>query len=54
VRSDLKAVEGISEVETDLDEQTCCFKVARSVNVKTLLDGLAEKNNKISDWSLVK
>ncbi len=53
MRSDLKAVEGVTEVETDLDEQTCCFKIDDSVDVKELVDGLAQKNNKMSQWTYV-
>ena len=39
-------------VETDLDEKTCCFEVKTDVDVKKLLTELAAKNNKIEDWSI--
>jgi len=54
VRNDLKAVAGVSEIETDLDEQTCTFKLVASVDAEKLLDELASKNNKILDWSIIK
>ena len=51
MRSDLKAVAGISSIETDLDEKTCSFNVEETIDVSKLLDDLADKNNKISDWA---
>jgi len=53
VRGDLKAVGGITNIETDLDELTCSFDVDSSVDVEELIDRLAEKNNKLSDWTFV-
>jgi hypothetical protein len=53
VRSDFKAVEGITSIETDLDEKTCSFKIVASVDVHELLDGLMKKNNKMSEWTFV-
>ena len=50
MRSDLKAVDVVSDIETDLDTQTSTFKVEGSVDVEDLLNKLAEKNNKISEW----
>ena len=52
MRSDLKAVEGVTNIETDLDELTCCFEIANDVDIRELLDGLAKTNNKIKDWSI--
>ena len=49
----MKAIAGVTDIETDLDEQTCSFKVATSVNVDELLNDLAENNNKISAWEFV-
>lgn len=51
MRSDLKAVAGVSNVKTDLDEMTCCFDLAGDVDVKEMLNKLAKANNKIKDWS---
>ena len=53
MRSDLKAVDGISNIETDLDELTCSFKIDSSVDVKELVNRLAEKNNKLAEWTFV-
>ena len=53
MRSDLKAVKTVSGIETNLDEQTCTFKIDASVDVKKLLNSLAKKNNKISEWDFV-
>lgn len=50
MRSDLKAVGGVRAIETDLDEQTCLFELDATVDVKKLLDSLAQKNNKLADW----
>ena len=51
MRSDLKAVQGTSNIKTDLDEKTCSFEVANDVDVEELLDSLADKNNKMFEWS---
>jgi len=51
VRNDLKAVEGVSNIKTDLDEMTCDFEIDKSVDVSELLDGLASKNSKMLEWS---
>jgi len=48
----LKAVVGVTQIETDLDEQSCTFCVAQSVDIEKLLYELAEKNNKIAEWKL--
>ena len=52
MRSDLKDVNGITDIETDLDAQTCSFKIEGSADVERLLNQLAEKNNKMSEWEL--
>ena len=39
VRNDLKATEGVTSIETDLDEQTCSFRVDASVDVRESLNG---------------
>jgi hypothetical protein len=53
VRSDLKAVAGITNIETDLDDKTCSFMIVASVDVQQVLNGLMEKNNKMSEWTFV-
>ena len=53
VRSDLKAISSITGIETNLDEQTCSFKIDPTVDVQTMLDSLAKNNGKISDWKMV-
>ena len=53
MRGDLKAVGGITNIETDLDESTCSFQVDSSVDVEELINRLAEKNNKLSEWTFV-
>ncbi|MCH2182396.1 MAG: hypothetical protein MK108_10360 [Mariniblastus sp.] len=53
MRSDLKAMAGVRGIETDLDEQTCLFELDASIDVKTMLNSLAEKNNKLADWEQV-
>ena len=53
MRSDLKAISSITGIETNLDEQTCSFKIDPTVDVKTMLDSLAKNNGKISDWKMV-
>ena len=54
MRSDLKAITGITNIQTDLDNQTCSFEVSGEVDVSELIEGLAKKNNKISGWTLAK
>jgi hypothetical protein len=51
VRSDLKTVEGLSNIMTDLDDQTCSFEIDAAADVEATLNGLAEKNNKLKDWT---
>ena len=54
MRSDLKAVAGITNIQTNLDNQTCSFEIEGEVNVSELIDSLAKNNNKILDWTLAK
>lgn len=54
MRSDLKAVQGVTEIETDLDTMTCSFVIDGSIDAEKLLNSLAESNNKISDWTVIK
>ncbi|MDG1809840.1 MAG: hypothetical protein P8J91_15610 [Pirellulaceae bacterium] len=51
--SDLKAVRGITNIETNLDEQTCSFEIAAGVDVGELINGLMQKNNKLSAWTFL-
>ena len=53
MRSDLQAVDGVTHIETDLDEQTCSFKLDESTDVEELLNSLAEKNDKMSEWTFI-
>jgi len=53
VRNDLKAVEGVANIKTDLDAMTCSFDIDKSVDVKEFLDELASKNNKMLEWSFL-
>ncbi len=53
MRSDLKAISGVTGIETNLDEQTCSFKIDPAVDVKMMLKSLAENNGKIADWKIV-
>jgi len=52
VRNDLKAVASVSAIQTDLDEQTCTFKLDASVDAEKLLTTLAEKNSKLLQWKI--
>ena len=52
MRNDLKAVEGVSNIKTDLDEMTCDFEIDKNVDVSALLDSLASKNSKMLEWSV--
>lgn len=51
MRSDLSAVQGVSEVETNLDDKTCTFQLEGDLDVDQLLNELAASNNKMKDWS---
>jgi len=53
VRNDLKAVQSVSNIQTNLDQKTCTFQLDASVDVGKLLNAMAEKNNKILEWSIV-
>ena len=53
MRSDLKAIEGITDIVTDVDEKTCQFKIDGKTDVQAMLDELAEKNDKVKDWEFV-
>jgi hypothetical protein len=46
-------MEGITNIETDLDEKTCSFNIIATADVRELLDGLMKTNNKISEWTFV-
>ena len=50
MRSDLKAA-GVTKIETDLDELTCRFEVDASLDVSKFLNGLAESNSKMAEWT---
>lgn len=52
MRSDLGAVAGIADVETDLDELTVSF-VAKGVDVEEILNEVADSNDKLKDWVLL-
>ena len=52
MRNDLKALAGVSEIETDLDEQTCSFKLDLFFDAEEVLNALADKNSKFSDWTI--
>ena len=52
MKNDLKAVAGVSAIETDLDEQTCTFKLDASVDAEELLNDLATQNSKMLQWSI--
>ena len=53
MRSDLKAVDGVRNIETDLDELNCSFEIDSGVDAEELVNRLAEKNNKLADWTFV-
>ena len=54
MRNDLKAVEGVTDVETDVDEKTVQFRVTSDIDVQTMLDELVESNDKLKDWEIMK
>jgi copper chaperone CopZ len=51
VRSDLKTVDGVANIATNLDEKTASFEIAATIDVADLIDGLAETNSKMLDWT---
>jgi copper chaperone CopZ len=51
VRSDLKAVDGVANIATNLDEKTASFEIDATVDVAELIERLAETNNKMLDWT---
>ena len=54
MRSDLTAVEGVSDVVTDVDEKTVTFVVDDELDIETILDELTQSNNKLKDWQFIK
>lgn len=51
MRSDLKAVDGIANIVTNLDDQTCSFEIDTVADVDELIDELARENSKMVDWT---
>jgi hypothetical protein len=51
----LSALEGVSEVQTDVEEMTCRFVYDRTriESLSRVLDELAAKNDKLADWSVI-
>lgn len=54
MRNDLKAIEGITEVSTDVDEKTVTFFAAETLNVEAALNELVESNDKLKDWEFIR
>ena len=53
MRSDLGAVEGVYDVETDVSEQTCKFRYSPKLNLEETLKKLAKENNKMADFEIL-
>jgi copper chaperone CopZ len=51
VRSDLKTVDGVANIATNLDDKTLSFEIDATVEVADLIDRLAETNSKMLDWT---
>lgn len=55
VRSSLNSVEGIADIKTNVENNTCSFTAPGELNVKAMLDKLAAGGNKqIEGWSVSK
>jgi len=54
VRSDLKKINGITDIKTDTQKTLCTFKAKSTVKVKKVLNELAKTNSKIKGWSFKK
>ena len=54
MRNDLKAIDGIIDVETDVDEKTVTISAAADIDVQSTLNELVESNNKLKDWEFSK
>lgn len=55
MRSELAACPGILLIKTDVEEMTCEFQIAKSKykDLESLLNELAEKNDKFANWSRI-
>ncbi len=51
VRADLESVESISDIEFNVDEQTCQFRIVSRMEIQELLNRLAESNSRFDQWS---
>lgn len=51
MRSELAAIESLSNIETDVNAMTCQFNVSPDVDLETLLNELVKKNDKLADWT---
>ena len=53
MRSDLTAVVGVMNVETNIDDNTCNFQYSPELNIQEQLKKLAEENSKIKDFEVI-
>ena len=54
MRSDLQKIEGISDIETNIQTRVCKFKLANvQLDLKAKLGELAKTNSHIQGWSIV-
>ena len=54
MRSDLKNVDGISKVSTNLKDQTCQFQLANNdLDLKAILEELAQGNEHLKGFTIV-
>lgn len=54
MRSDLNAVKGIADAETDMEDNTCTFIYSSELEIKSILKGLAKENDKMADFEILK
>ena len=53
MRSALTKVEGVSDIETDVNDRICSFKLAdANVDIEAKLNELADTNEHIKGWSM--
>ena len=54
MRSDLKSIAGVSEIDTDVPSRICKFKFDGEADVQATVEQLASINKHMEGWSIVK
>jgi hypothetical protein len=53
VRNDLKAIDSINDVETDVNVKSVTVQYAKGADISAILNQVAEKNSKLKDWEII-